>query len=158
MPKAWLTAALIFFAPAGASANQVMEKIEVKTTPEKAWTAIGDFCAIRDWHPSVASCDLNADGKALVRTLTSKDGATSVEQELKRSDAARAYSYRILETKLPVEKYVSTIRVLPMGRGGVSILWVGAFKPVGSAAEAEKAVAAEYLAGLKGLKAKLEAK
>lgn len=158
MLKFRLKAVLILFLPTGAFANQVMEKVEVKTTPDKAWASIGDFCGIKDWHPAIASCELKQDGKALVRTLTTVDGGTMVEKEMTRSDAAHAYSYRILEGLFPVENYVSTIRVLPMDHGRVSILWVGAFKPVGPASDAEKAVSDNYRTGLRGLKSKLEAK
>jgi hypothetical protein len=157
MPKLGRKAALILLLPANAFANQVMEKVEVRTTPDKAWAAIGDFCGIKDWHPEIASCDLKQDGKILERTLTSVNGGTMVEKEMTRSEAARAYSYRILETIYPVENYVSTIRVLPVDHGRVSILWVGAFKPVGPSADAEKAISGNYLSGLNALKAKLEA-
>ncbi|SFK46982.1 SRPBCC family protein [Methylocapsa palsarum] len=153
-----LTAAFVLLLPTSVLANQVLEKVEVRTTPDKAWAAIGDFCGIKEWHPAVASCELKQDGKARERILTGVDGGMTVEREMTRSDAAHAYSYRGLESLFPVEHYVSTIRVLPMDHGRVNILWVGAFKPVGPASDAEKAISANYLAGLQELKSKLEAK
>lgn len=143
--------------PASAAlADQVMDKVEVRTTPDKAWAAIGDFCGIKDWHPEVVSCELQIDGASRVRTLTLRDGTKFVEKEASWNDRGRAYSYTILEGPLPVSNTTSMIKVLATERGKVNLFWTSSFKPVGSAADAKKSLSDFYIAGLRSLKAKLE--
>lgn len=142
----------------GVLADQVMERIEINTTADKAWSAIGDFCGIKNWHPSIVSCELQNEITANVRILTTKDGAKFIEQAIYWNDQTRAYSYRNLESPLPVENYTSTIRVLPIDSGKVNIVWISAFKPIGPAAKAKSLVSETYSAGLKTLKALLESK
>jgi len=154
----WAMAALAFLgAESGAFAEQVLDRIEIKTTPDRAWAAIGDFCGIKDWHPQVAACEAEGEGAARVRTLTLKDGARLVEKEVTRTDLGRTYVYKIVESSLPVENCTASIKVLPLDGGRIHILWTSSFKPIGSAAAAEKAVSEIFVAGLKSLKAKLEA-
>jgi len=148
--------ALLALSTSGALADQAMERVEVKTTPDKAWAAVGDFCAIKDWHPAIVSCELDADGKKRIRTLTTKDGSKIVEQETYRNDAGHSYGYTILESPLPVESYHATIRILPIEPGRVSIVWSSSYKSKGPAADAQKAVSGIYSAGLENLKAQLE--
>jgi hypothetical protein len=149
--------ALFGFA-SGVLADQALDRIAIKSTPDKAWAAIGDFCGIKDWHPDVEACELQHDGKALFRVLSLKNGGKVVELEISRNDRGRAYAYRIAESPWPVENYTATLRVLPMEGGRVDIIWASAFKPIGPAAAAKKKISEIYSAGLKSLKAKLEAK
>ena len=117
MRKFWTKVSLaLALSATNAAAEQVLERIEVKTTPEKAWAAIGDFCGIKDWHPAVASCDLQGEGKTQVRTVILKDGGKIIEKEVNWNDLGRAYSYKIIESPLPVEKYASTLKVLPIDK------------------------------------------
>ncbi len=44
-----------------ASAASLSRSVEVDGTPAQIWSQIGDFCAIRDWHPAIGSC--TEDGK-----------------------------------------------------------------------------------------------
>ena len=47
-----LAAALVLTAGAGAaSAVEVHQMLTVKGAPDAVWQKIGDFCAIKDWHP-----------------------------------------------------------------------------------------------------------
>lgn len=124
MPKYWTKAAFaLVLSATNAGADQVLERIEVKTTPEKAWAAIGDFCGIKDWHPAVASCDLQGEGKTQLRTIILKDGAKIVEKEVNWNDLGRAYSYKAIESPLPVETYAATLKVLPIDKKTVDLLW-----------------------------------
>lgn len=139
-----------------AKADQVMDKIEVETTPDKAWAAIGDFCGIKNWHPSVASCELTGGGVPRVRILILRDGTKVVEKEANWNDRGRAYSYMTVEGPLPITSAMTMIKVLPRERGKLDLLWTSSFKPVGSATEAKQAVAEFLAVGLRSLKAKLE--
>lgn len=153
----WALGALCFLASASCVlADQVLERIEINTTADKAWAAIGNFCGIKNWHPAVASCELENEITADVRILTMKDGAKFIEQAVFWSNQSRAYSYRNLASPLPVENYTATIRVLPIDRSKVNIIWMSAFKPIGPAATAKSLLSEFYSAGLKTLKTILE--
>ncbi|WP_036257783.1 SRPBCC family protein [Methylocapsa aurea] len=157
MMRGFLAAALALLCSAsGALAEKVMDRIEINATADAVWAAIGDFCGIQNWHPAVASCEVESDGKARIRTVILKDGGKLVEKEINRNNLGRAYSYKGVETPLPVEHYAATIKVLPIGKTKVNVLWMSAFKPIGPGAAAEKSVSDLYVAGLKGLKAKIE--
>jgi len=142
----------------GASAIEVMNKVEVKTTPDKAWAAIGAFCDVKNWHPALASCEISKKGDATFRMLTTKDGAKIFEQELSRDDKAHSYSYAIIESPLPVTNYKATIKVDPGTGGNVAIVWVASFDPKGPEADAKKVIGGIFAAGLDSLKAQLDGK
>lgn len=158
MARIFLAAVALAATISSAPADQVRGKIEVEASADKAWAAISDFCAIRDWHPEITSCKLANEGKSRVRILNTRDGATMVEIEMARSDPGRVYSYRTVESPLPVENFVSTLRILPLEPGKVDILWLSSYKPVGSAEAAQKALLDLVNTGLASLKAKLEAR
>lgn len=142
----------------GAQADQVMNRIEVQASPDAAWAAIGDFCGIKDWHPEVVACELQGDGMPRTRMLTLVDGAKFIEKEMNWNDRGRAYSYMVVEGPMPIMNAMSMIKVLPSEHGSVSLLWTGSFKPVGPAEDAKQILSDFYVAGLRSLKAKLEAR
>ena len=111
-------AALVALAGSPALAAEVTEATPVNAAPEKVWATIGGFCGIGTWHPAVEACALSTQGGKNIRTLSLKGGGTIVEEEVGRDDARMAYSYRILESPLPVANYVSTIQVEPSGSAG----------------------------------------
>jgi len=140
-----------------AQADQVTQKIEISAAPDKVWAEIGDFCGIKNWHPAIATCDLDTSGKHPVRTLVTKDGAKLLEQEVSLNEKAHAYSYKIVESPLPVEKYHSTLKVLGLGDHKSEVIWSGEFSAKGAPAEADKIVSGIYSGGLEGLKKQVEA-
>jgi hypothetical protein len=134
--------------------------VSVAVPPDRAWSLVRDFQAIRDWHPAVGSCELMRDGGDTVRVLTTKDGAVLREKLLEQDDAKRRYTYTMVESPLPVADYRSTIEVRPAGQDGTrsSIVWQGRF--TATIPDEEKAmtvVAGIYEAGLEELRAQLEA-
>lgn len=135
-----------------AQAAEVKETIEIAAAPGKVWVAIGDFCGIANWHPAVAKCELSEDKK--VRTLTTGDGAKLIEPLERWDDAGMTYTYRIQESPLPVDNYISTIKVT--GSGDKSMIeWSSTFDPKGvSEDEATKVMSGLYQAGFEGLKKK----
>src|SRR5262245_18722341 len=114
------TALLALAASAPAQAAEVSKAIEAKGTVGKAWSALGDFCGIKDWHPAIANCVLSEKDGAKIRTLTTKDGGVLVEKLTQWDDAGHSYGYAILESPLPVANYVSTIAVKDGAAGAVS--------------------------------------
>ncbi|MGO9132573.1 MAG: SRPBCC family protein [Methylovirgula sp.] len=113
------------------------------------WKKIGGFCDIANWHPAVAKCDLSTDGKE--RTLSLKGGGTIVEDLVKWSDKAHSYTYKIKTSPLPVEGYVSTIKVTAHGKGSV-VSWSGHYKAKGAPpAKAKEAIDGIYKSGVDAL-------
>lgn len=115
------------------------------SSADTVWAKIGDFCGIATWHPAVEKCALSADGKT--RTLSLKGGGTIVENLVKRDDAARYYTYSIVESPLPVANYLSTIGVSAAGAGS-KIVWTGKYDAKGaSESDAKKVIDGIYQAG-----------
>jgi uncharacterized protein YndB with AHSA1/START domain len=135
-----------------AYAAEVKESTEIAAAPDKVWAAIGDFCGIASWHPVIAKCELSEDKK--VRTLTTGDGAKLIEPLESWDDAGMSYTYRIQESPLPVDNYVSTIKIT--GSGDKSMVeWSSTFDPKGASEdEAKKVMSGIYQAGFEGLKKK----
>jgi hypothetical protein len=105
----------------------------------------------------IANCDLNTTEKQPIRTLTTTDGSKIVERKTNWNDRAHAYSYMILESPLPVEKYHSTIKVLALNLDKSEIIWSAVFSPKGSPADADKAITGIFIRGLESLKRRLDA-
>lgn len=136
-----------------ATSAQAIESKVTKTstqTVDAVWTKIGDFCGIAQWHPALAKCDLSASKKT--RTLTLKGGGTIVERLVSWSDKTHSYTYKIVSSPLPVEKYVSTIHVVKSGAGS-KIIWSGHYSAkAGTAdADAKKTIDGVYQGGVDAL-------
>lgn len=136
-----------------ALALEVTKQVTVDATPAQAWAAIGDFCAIGGWHPAVEACVLGEKNGKTMRTLSLKGGGEIVEELVERDEDDRSYTYRIIESPLPVANYESTIEV--EDEGGTTIVWSGEFDAKGAPdADAVAVIAGIYQAGLDSLVAK----
>lgn len=135
----------------------ISQKIDVRGTPSAVWSAIGEFCAIKDWLPPVGSCI--QDGKSPpTRTLITKDGSAAfVELQTARNDAEHFYSYTFLTTPLPIQRYTATISVAAKSADVSTVIWQGSYIPdQGKENDAHSALLGIYNAGLSGIKAKVE--
>ena len=154
--------AVALAATSGLAANvlSVKEKVELSVPPEKAWAMIKDFDGWQNWHPAVASTEITS-GKnnthGSVRVLTTKDGAKITERLERYQPRAFAYTYRIIDSPLPVTEYVSTIQVKG-SKSGCVVHWSSHFKAKEGTEDAEalKSIRGIYTAGLDNLKAKLK--
>src|SRR5271156_6611301 len=72
---------------------------------EDVWAVLRDFNGHEHWHPVVSSSviedDIDADQVGAVRNFQLADGGRIREQLLALSDAARNFSYCILEAPVP---------------------------------------------------------
>lgn len=142
-------------APQAAEAASVAKKIEIAAAPAKVWAAIGSFCDIGSWLPIVAKCEMSEAGGKKVRTLTTGDGGVLVETLEKWDDAGMSYTYRIQSSPLPMENYISTIKVSGKGKAS-TVEWSSSFNPKGAPeADVVKTISGIYQAGFAGLKKKL---
>ena len=150
-----LGAAVLSVGYSAASAAGLSRSTEVNGTPATVWSAIGGFCAIKDWLPPVGMCI--EDGKTPpIRTLVTRDGKASfVEKQTARSDAEHSYSYSFVSSPLPVTNYTSTIKVTAKGEGVSIITWTGSYTPdSGKEKDASDALNGVYESGLAAIKAK----
>lgn len=97
----------------------------IPAAPDAVWRIAGGFGSLPDWHPAVARCALEAEGRQ--RRLTLVDGGEIVEALLQRDDSARAYAYRIVDAPLPVDNYQATFHVEDDGAGGAIAHWTARF-------------------------------
>jgi mxaD protein len=146
----------------------VTETIEINAPVAKVWAAIKDYDSLPKWHPGFAKDEIvkgtnNTPGA--VRALTIKDGPTFTEELLAFSDKDHSYQYRIIESPLPLQDYVSTVTVTKGKDGTTVVTWVGNFKrknPADNPPEAESDAGAVnlikgvYQGGLANLKKLLE--
>ncbi len=140
-----------------ASAASLSRSVDVDGTPQQVWSAIGPFCAIRDWHPAIGSC--TQDGKTPpTRTLVTKDGtATFVELQVAASSKQRRYSYAFVSSPLPVSNYRSTLKVTAKGSRQSVVTWSGEYTPdPGKDEDAVEALSGIYESGLQAIKTRFE--
>ncbi len=108
--KASLVAlAAIFAWSTAAEAIEVKKKREAPGKPAELWAVVGNFCAIKDWHPAVVECEEFEEGGDTYRTLTLGDGGKIKEKLTDKDDTG--YSYEIIESPLPVKNYSATLEV-----------------------------------------------
>ncbi len=136
-------------AAGSAQALDLRQTAEVKAAPGAVWAKIGDWCAIKDWHPAIASCEAAKKG---FRTLTLKDGGKIVEKLTKTGKYS--YSYEIVESPLPVRNYKATLTAKPDSLGSTDVAWVATFDAAKGKtdADATAAIAGIFEAGLKSIK------
>lgn len=135
-----------------ASAIEVRQVTEILAPPARVWAKIGDWCAIKDWHPAIANC---ISDKKDYRTLTLKDGGRIVEKQTKTGKFS--YSYDIIDGPLPVKNYSATLTAKPDSNGNTDLTWTAKFdakdKP---ASEAESVIKGIFKAGLDNIKANVK--
>lgn len=93
----------------------------VEAPASKVWAVIRDFNALPDWHPGIATSEIE-DGRAgdqvgSVRSFTLQDGAHIRERLLGLSDEAMTCVYNFQTTPFEVENYLATLRCTPITDG-----------------------------------------
>lgn len=128
-------------------ANKVAEETTV------LWAKYGGWCAIKDWHPAVASCEETAEGDVKFRTLTLKDGG-KIKEKLVDSGTT-SYRYEIIESPFPVQNYTAQFAITPDDDdlNEINFSWAATFdakdKPDD---EAKKVITGVIEAGIASLK------
>ena len=148
-------ATLLSLSPA--FALDVTKSADIPASPETVWKTISKFCSIGQWHPAVEKCDPTDEG----RQEFPGDHAEGRRRRSRKSrpatsDADMSYSYKILESPLPVTNYKSTIKVEKSGSGS-KVTWMGTFDAKGAPdAKAEEVIGGIYEAGFKGIAEKVK--
>jgi hypothetical protein len=119
---------------------------------------VGDFCAIKDWHPAVAECEEFEEGGETFRTLTLGDGGKIKERLTDSGDTS--YSYEIIESPLPVKNYSARFEVnKDDDENTVEIEWEAKFDPADGVEEAKavEVITGVFEAGVKSVREKAAA-
>jgi mxaD protein len=132
------------------------------------WNFVKRFDGLKEWHPLFSGSEIvsGRDGKVgAIRALTIKDGPTFTEELLALNEQSMAFTYNVIESPLPIDRYLSTMTVKPSGRGGSTITWIGQFSrknPRENPPEAESdaavvtLISGAYAGGLQNLKKLME--
>lgn len=144
--------AALLLGGAQAFAITVKKRTEAPGLPPEIWAIVGDFCAIKTWHPAAADCVIEKDGDAVYRTITLKDGGKIKEKLTDKEDLG--YSYEIVESPLPVKNYKSKLWLeLDDEPDRTVIYWESDFDANGaSGADAKAKITGILTDGVKGIK------
>lgn len=127
----------------------------VNATPEKTWSRIGDFCAIKDWLGT--SCSI-ASGSGEVGTVRLLNNGAVTEMMV----AKTPLSYTYIQPLNPANLYHGTLAVEPDGAGHSRIVYTFLYdqEPLGTAdakAAGRKQRTDRFTAALAKMKAMAEA-
>jgi hypothetical protein len=125
--------------------------IDIPASADRVWQLIGGFNSLPEWLPFIPKSELSEGGR--VRSLQTADGAEVIERLQAFDNAAKTYSYSILQAPFPATEYLATIKVEAQG-DGARVTWSGRFEPVGvSNEEVEALFTGIYQGGLEALRA-----
>jgi hypothetical protein len=127
----------------------------VNVTPEKAWSRIGDFCAIKDWLGTTCSISTGSGEVGTTRLLN--NGAVT-----EMMVAKTPFSYTYMQPLNPANLYHGTLAVEPDGAGHSRIVYTFLYdqEPLGTAdakAANRKQRTDRFTAALAKMKAMAEA-
>jgi Polyketide cyclase / dehydrase and lipid transport len=152
MRLALTTGVALVIGSGSAYAITVKKRTEAPGLPPEIWGVVGDFCAIKDWHPAVADCVETKEGDVTFRTLTLQDGGKIKEKLTGTEDLA--YTYEIVESPLPVKNYKSKLWLEVDDEPDRSVIyWQSDFDANGASDDDTKKTITSILAdGVKGIK------
>jgi len=104
----------------------------VDSNAERVWGVLKQFGAISAWHPAIPESyieDGQPDGLVgCIRRLTLQDGAILREQLLMLDARNRSFSYRFVESPLPLDNYVATVKLVPLTDHDKTVVqWIARF-------------------------------
>ncbi len=84
----------------------------------RVWARVRDFNALPNWHPAIAESRIEngepSDRIGCVRDFRLRNGDRLREKLLGLSDYDLFYTYSILNSPMPVQDYVATLRLTPV--------------------------------------------
>ena len=134
MARLLLVSASAGLLAASVQAAEVSREVELNAPADEVWGGVGEFCAIADWHPGVATCSEEEIDGATHRRLVGGDGSEFLERREDVAGEDHAYGYEIIESPLPVADYHSKFMVREAGDGSV-LTWSVEFEPEGASEE-----------------------
>ena len=100
---------------------------------DRVWQTLRQFGRISEWHPSILSSEIEdnqPDGlPGCRRRLVLDNGEILREQLLMADEDRQSFSYRFIESPLPVDNYVATVSLIPLtGQDVTVIAWQASFE------------------------------
>ncbi|MEM9583051.1 MAG: SRPBCC family protein [Pseudomonadota bacterium] len=93
----------------------------INAPADRVWDRIRDFNGLPKWHPKIRDSRIEdalpSDQVGCIRNFNLQNGDNIREQLLGMSDYDMFTTYSILESPMPLEDYVSTIRLTPVTDG-----------------------------------------
>ena len=130
----------------------VSVKTELAAPAAEVWKIVGDFGSLASYMDGVDSVSVEGEGVGAVRTINLDDGGSAVETLESHDDETMTLSYSSQEGPLPVEDYLSTMRVTATGEGRSQLEWSSKFKAKGASdADAKSTISGIYQTGFDGL-------
>lgn len=131
----------------------VSETVDLNVPAATVWKTVGDFGAADRYLAVVERCDLERHGDGTERLLHLKGGGTVRERLVLSSNDDQALRYTIVDSPLPVNDYVSTVRVDALDDDHCRVTWASTFDARdASDGDARHAIADIYRMGFEGLK------
>lgn len=98
--------------------TKIYRSAVVDAPVEQVWNVIRDFNDLPAWHPAITESEIEeghpSDRVGCVRVFKALDGTIVREQLLSLSDGDHTFTYRILESPMPVRNYRAGVRLLPV--------------------------------------------
>ena len=99
---------------------------------QKVWDRVRDFNGLPNWHPAIRESRIEenqpADRVGCVRDFRLQNGDRIRERLLGLSDFDMFCTYAILESPMPLENYVATLRLTPISDGDRTFIeWTAQF-------------------------------
>jgi len=93
----------------------------IGVSADRVWERVRDFNALPRWHPRIRDSRIEdalpADKVGCIRNFNLQSGDNIREQLLGLSDYDMFCTYAILESPMPLEDYVATLRLTPITDG-----------------------------------------
>ncbi|UCF91608.1 MAG: SRPBCC family protein [Desulfobacterales bacterium] len=134
--------------------SEVAMKTTIYASADEVWKTVSDFNGLPKFVAAIVKSTMEGSGVGAIRTLSLKDGGPPVIEKLEHMDPqARILKYSIVESPLPLEKYLATVEVRELDPKRCEVKWSSTFEPKGvPEAAAQKIVQGVYTAGFEGLK------
>lgn len=141
---------------------RVIRSTVMNAPAEAVWEVIRDFNGHDQWHPAVASSQIErgnpSDLVGCVRRFRLEDGSELREQLLTLSDIEQSFTYCLLDTPVPLFNYVAHCRLFSVTDGDLTFWeWESRFDTPKGREDELAAVVGDviYSAGFEAIRAHL---
>jgi NADPH:quinone reductase len=139
--------------------HKIVRSTVIDAPIERVWEVLRDFNSHDRWHPAIASSSIEggerSDQVGCVRNFKLTDGNHIREQLIALSDVDHVLTYCILQSTVPLERYVATVTLKRITDGNRTLWhWESSFAAPLEQAHAlvEMVAKGVYEAGFEGLR------
>jgi NADPH:quinone reductase len=139
--------------------HKIVRSTVIDAPIERVWEVLRDFNSHDRWHPAIASSSIEggerSDQVGCVRSFRLTDGNHIREQLIALSDVDHVSTYCILQSTVPLERYVATVTLKRITDGNRTLWhWESSFAAPPDQARAllEMVAKGVYEAGFEGLR------